>query len=60
MLAFVGIPGIQEILLIALVLILIFGSKKIPNIMKGIGSSVKEYKNVVKDIHTEIDEIKNV
>ena len=41
--------GIKEILLILLVILLLFGGKKIPELMKGLGSGVKEFKNAAKD-----------
>ena len=37
--------GMQEILLIALVLLLFFGGKKIPELMKGLGKGVKSFKD---------------
>lgn len=37
--------GIKEILLIALVILLLFGGKKIPELMRGLGSGVREFKN---------------
>jgi sec-independent protein translocase protein TatA len=36
--------GITEILLILLVVVLLFGGKKIPELMKGLGSGIKEFK----------------
>ncbi len=60
MLAFVGMPGIQELLIIGLILVFFFGAKKIPDLMKGIGKGVKEYKDTMKDVNNEINEIKNV
>jgi sec-independent protein translocase protein TatA len=41
--------GITEILLILGVVILLFGGKKIPELMKGLGSGIKEFKNAAKD-----------
>ncbi|MFP4046646.1 MAG: twin-arginine translocase TatA/TatE family subunit [Bacteroidales bacterium] len=40
-----GMPGPWELVLIVLVLLLIFGSKKIPEIMKGFGKGIKEFKD---------------
>ena len=37
--------GMQEILLIALVVLLLFGGKKIPELMKGLGKGVKSFKD---------------
>lgn len=41
---FLGGIGMQEILLIALVVLLLFGGKKIPELMKGIGKGVRSFK----------------
>ncbi|MDI1254721.1 MAG: twin-arginine translocase TatA/TatE family subunit [Flavobacterium sp.] len=46
---FLGEFGIKEGLLILLVLLLLFGGKKIPELMKGFGSGIKEFKNAAKD-----------
>ena len=46
--------GVQELLLIFLVLLLLFGAKKIPEIAKGLGKSVKEFKKGVHEIEEEI------
>jgi sec-independent protein translocase protein TatA len=43
-LLFLGL-GMQEILLIALVVLLFFGGKKIPELMKGLGKGVKSFKD---------------
>jgi sec-independent protein translocase protein TatA len=43
-LLFLGI-GIQEIILIALLVLLFFGGKKIPEMMKGLGKGVKSFKD---------------
>ena len=42
---FIGGVGFQEILLIALVVLLFFGGKKIPEIMKGLGKGVRSFKD---------------
>ncbi|HLN96193.1 MULTISPECIES: twin-arginine translocase TatA/TatE family subunit [unclassified Flavobacterium] len=44
--------GVKEILLIVVVILLLFGGKKIPELMKGLGSGVKEFKNAAKDDST--------
>ncbi len=41
--------GLTEILLILGVVILLFGGKKIPELMKGLGTGIKEFKNAAKD-----------
>jgi sec-independent protein translocase protein TatA len=44
-----GRLGVTEILIILLVVLLLFGGKKIPELMKGLGSGIKEFKNAAKD-----------
>ena len=46
---FLGITGPWQIVLVIVVVILLFGGKKIPELMKGIGSGIKEFKNAAKD-----------
>ena len=40
-----GALGTQEIILIILVVLLLFGGKKIPELMKGLGKGIKEFNN---------------
>ena len=54
MLNFIGGLGFQEILLIALVVLLFFGGKKIPEMMKGLGKGVKAFKDGVKEIESDV------
>src|SRR6218665_259259 len=44
-----GRLGVTEILIIVAVILLLFGGKKIPELMKGLGSGIKEFKNAAKD-----------
>ena len=53
MLNFIGGLGFQEVLLIALVVLLFFGGKKIPEMMKGLGKGVKAFKDGMKEIETD-------
>jgi sec-independent protein translocase protein TatA len=49
--------GMQEILIIALIILLLFGGKKIPELMKGLGKGVKSFKegmNEVTDLKEEV------
>ena len=41
--------GVTEILVILAIVLLLFGGKKIPELMKGLGSGIKELKNAAKD-----------
>ena len=51
-LLFLGL-GMQEILLIALVVLLFFGGKKIPELMKGLGKGVKSFKDGMNGLEGE-------
>ena len=46
---FLGVVGVPQVILIIVALLLLFGGKKIPELMKGIGSGIKEFKNAAKD-----------
>ena len=50
--------GFWEIVIIALVVLLLFGGKKIPELMRGLGKGVKNFKDGMKDIEKEVDDIK--
>ena len=39
----------QHILIVAIVFLLLFGGKKIPELMRGVGSGIKEFKDAVKE-----------
>jgi len=54
-LLFLGSIGITEIIVIALVVLLFFGGKKIPELMKGIGKGVKSFKEGVKGVEDELN-----
>ena len=53
---FIGNLGAGEIVIIALVILLLFGGKKIPELMKGIGKGVKSFKDGLNDIEKDINE----
>ena len=53
-LLFLGNLGTGEIVIIASVVLLIFGGKKIPELMKGIGKGVKNFKDGVKGLEDDI------
>ena len=55
---YIGGIGMQEVLLIALVVLLFFGGKKIPELMKGIGKGVRSFKEGMNNVEKEIEEIK--
>ena len=46
--------GTSEIILIALVILVLFGSKKIPEMMQGLGKGIREFKKASKDIENDL------
>lgn len=52
-LLFIGGIGMTEILIIALIILLLFGGKKIPELMKGLGKGVRSFKDGVNNIADE-------
>ena len=53
-LLFLGNLGTTEIIIIAIVVLLFFGGKRIPELMKGLGKGVKNFKEGVKGVEDEI------
>jgi sec-independent protein translocase protein TatA len=51
---FLGLGG-QELILVGLLILLLFGAKKIPDLMKGLGQGIKEFKNATKDVKENIE-----
>ena len=54
-LLFLGNFGAGEIVIVALVVLLLFGGKKIPELMKGLGKGGKSFKDGMKEIEKDID-----
>ncbi|MBK9415674.1 MAG: twin-arginine translocase TatA/TatE family subunit [Bacteroidetes bacterium] len=52
-----GMLGMNEILIIAFVILLIFGGKKIPEMMRGVGKGMKEFKDASSGVEPEKDKI---
>ena len=57
-LLFLGNIGAGEIVIVALVVLLLFGGKKIPELMKGLGKGVKSFKEGMKEVEEDVKEIK--
>lgn len=55
-LLFLGNIGGGEVIVLALIVLLLFGGKKIPELMKGIGKGVKSFRDGMKDIEKDIKE----
>ena len=52
-----GVIGGPEIIVILLIVLVLFGGKKIPELMKGLGKGVKEYKKAMNSIEEEVNNI---
>ncbi|MDC3388460.1 twin-arginine translocase TatA/TatE family subunit [Flavobacteriaceae bacterium] len=51
--------GAPQIVLIAVVILLLFGGKKIPELMKGLGGGIKEFKKATKEEEEETKKVKD-
>jgi sec-independent protein translocase protein TatA len=53
--------GGPELLLILVVIFFLFGAKKIPDIAKGLGEGIREFRKAARDIHEEVNkEVKQI
>lgn len=58
-LLFIGGIGMQEVILIALVVLLFFGGRKIPELMKGIGKGVRSFKEGINGIENDLNDARS-
>lgn len=54
-----GAVGPWQIVLIVLLIVIFFGGKKIPELMKGLGQGMKEFKKAAKDLDDDASNTKN-
>ena len=52
-----GVVGPWQVVIIALVIILLFGGKKIPELMKGLGKGVKSFKDGLNEVEKDIKDV---
>ena len=50
--------GMQELVVIFLMILLLFGAKNLPEIAKGLGKGIKEFKNALRSMHDDVVETK--
>jgi len=55
----VGNIGFRELLIIILIVLLLFGAKRIPEVMRSFGRGVKEFKKAAKEIESQVDDDKD-
>lgn len=51
-----GMPGGFELIIIFLVVLLVFGAKRIPEIARGVGKGIREFKDATNDIKSELEQ----
>ena len=54
---FLGGIGAGEIIIIALVILLLFGGKKIPELMRGLGKGVRSFKDGLNEANEEVEKV---
>ena len=52
-LSMLAILGTPEIIIIAIVVLVLFGARKVPELMKGVGTGIKEFKKASRDVQDE-------
>ena len=53
-----GNIGFPELLVILLIVLLLFGAKRLPEIARGLGKSIQEFKKGVKEVETDVNDVK--
>ena len=52
-----GVIGMWEVVIIALIVLLLFGGKEIPELMKGLGKGVKSFKDGLNEVEKDIKDV---
>ena len=56
---YAAMPGGWEMVVIAIVILLLFGAKKLPELAKGLGQGIREFKGAVDGVKDEISDVKD-
>ena len=56
---YAAMPGGWEMVVIAIVILLLFGAKKLPELAKGLGQGIREFKGAVDGVKDEINDVKD-
>ncbi|MBK8088478.1 MAG: twin-arginine translocase TatA/TatE family subunit [Lacibacter sp.] len=54
-----GVLGTQEIILIVIAILILFGGRKIPELMKGLGKGIREFNDAKSNVRKEIEDSTN-
>lgn len=57
--AFLGTIGTQELLIILVIVLLLFGAKKLPELARGLGKSMQEFKKATREVEDNFKEAMN-
>ena len=52
-----GMPSMPELLIVLAIVVLLFGAKKIPDLAKGMGKGIKDFKKAIKEDEDDIKEV---
>ena len=52
-----GMPSMPELLIVLAIVVLLFGAKKIPDLAKGMGKGIKDFKKAIKEDEDEVVEV---
>ena len=58
-LTYAAMPGGWEMVVIAIVILLLFGAKKLPELAKGLGQGIREFKGAVDGVKDELNDAKD-
>jgi len=52
-----GMPSMPELLIVLAIVVLLFGAKKIPDLAKGMGKGIKDFKKAIKEDEEDVKEV---
>ena len=52
-----GMPSMPELLIVLAIVVLLFGAKKIPDLAKGMGRGIKDFKKAIKEDEEDVKEV---